>query len=242
MKKVRNILLFSFILIVCTFAFNIVYAERIDRPVQKVEIYDVEYPYAYGSVLNTTVRITDSSYSIVKDVMWNKTSSDLYRIKIVVRPFTYYYFDKNTTATVNGNNAHVYINKDENLEITYTFPTDNSIELPNSVNSVKHVISVYKPNNGTISPDVIRVSHNQDFTVQIIPDDGYQIKDVYVDGESVGAVSEYTFKKVTETHKIRAVFEPIKGYSNEITTEEIESNNNFKLLNYLVSLLKLFDN
>ena len=43
-------------------------------------------------------------------------------------------------------------------------------------------------------------------TYTITPADGYEIKDVLVDGKSVGAVSSYTFTNVTEKHTISAVF------------------------------------
>lgn len=50
---------------------------------------------------------------------------------------------------------------------------------------------------------------NQDgsLTVTIIAHSGWKIKDVYVDGESVGAVDYYTFSNVNANHFIRAEFE-----------------------------------
>ena len=39
--------------------------------------------------------------------------------------------------------------------------------------------------------------------------DGYEIADVLVDGKSVGAVSSYTFEKVSAAHTIEAVFEKV---------------------------------
>jgi len=42
---------------------------------------------------------------------------------------------------------------------------------------------------------------------KIIPDSGYKITNVKVDGVSVGAVSTYTFSNVTSDHKIEATFE-----------------------------------
>ena len=44
-------------------------------------------------------------------------------------------------------------------------------------------------------------------TLTILPDSGYKIKDVKVDGVSVGAVSSYTFNNVTSDHTISATFE-----------------------------------
>ena len=39
-------------------------------------------------------------------------------------------------------------------------------------------------------------------------DAGYEIADVTVDGQSVGAVAEYTFQDVTRNHTIHAAFQP----------------------------------
>ena len=43
-------------------------------------------------------------------------------------------------------------------------------------------------------------------TYEIVPDEGYAIVDVTVDGESVGAVSTYTFLPLTDDHTIAATF------------------------------------
>ncbi|MEM3473545.1 MAG: stalk domain-containing protein [archaeon] len=64
--------------------------------------------------------------------------------------------------------------------------------------------------NGTISPSgtiTVNIGANQTFT--IAPNTGYRIKDVKVDGTSVGVVSTYTFDNITSDHMIEAVFEQI---------------------------------
>ena len=43
----------------------------------------------------------------------------------------------------------------------------------------------------------------------ITPDSGYEIADVLVDGTSVGAVSSYTFDKVTADHTIEVSFQAV---------------------------------
>ncbi|MBQ7923386.1 MAG: S-layer homology domain-containing protein [Clostridia bacterium] len=64
---------------------------------------------------------------------------------------------------------------------------------------------------GTISPEGIsKVKYDKNITYIITPDEGYAIADVLVDGKSVGAVSEYTIKRVKKAHTITAVFEEIE--------------------------------
>ena len=60
---------------------------------------------------------------------------------------------------------------------------------------------------GSISPEgIVRVSQGGSQTFTITPDQGYKIEDVLVDGESVGPVSEYTFKNVRAWHTITVTF------------------------------------
>ena len=60
---------------------------------------------------------------------------------------------------------------------------------------------------GSISPSYsVGVREGRDKTFTITPDGGYYIFDVLVDGQSVGAVSSYTFENVEAQHTIEAVF------------------------------------
>ncbi|MBW2046204.1 MAG: hypothetical protein JRI96_15200 [Deltaproteobacteria bacterium] len=52
----------------------------------------------------------------------------------------------------------------------------------------------------------VEVEEGQDQTFSIYPSSGFKIADVLVDGESVGAVSSYTFGNVTRDHTIQASF------------------------------------
>lgn len=61
---------------------------------------------------------------------------------------------------------------------------------------------------GTITPSgSVGVKKNESRTFTIAASAGYIIKDVLVDGKSVGAVGTYTFEKVTGDHTISASFE-----------------------------------
>ena len=61
---------------------------------------------------------------------------------------------------------------------------------------------------GSIAPNgYVAVSAGSDKSFAITAADGYEIKDVLVDGVSVGAVSSYVFKNVWKDHTIDAVFQ-----------------------------------
>ena len=62
---------------------------------------------------------------------------------------------------------------------------------------------------GTITPSgLVTVYYGENITFIIVPDAGYHIEDVIVDGESKGQISEYTFYTVDADHTIIAVFSP----------------------------------
>ena len=72
--------------------------------------------------------------------------------------------------------------------------------------------------HGTIDPaGTITVPKGESKTFTITPDSGYHIKDVLVDGKSVGAVSAYTFKEVVADHTIHAAF--AKNYTPGYPTQ-----------------------
>ena len=69
------------------------------------------------------------------------------------------------------------------------------------------VITATADEHGKIDPaGTITVPKGESKTFTITPDSGYYIKDVLVDGKSVGAVSTYTFKEVVADHTIHAAF------------------------------------
>lgn len=69
------------------------------------------------------------------------------------------------------------------------------------------VISVSAQGNGSISPSgEVLVPWGTDQTFTFTSDAGYYIRDVLVDGLSVGIVGSYTFSNVTANHSIEVLF------------------------------------
>ncbi len=72
------------------------------------------------------------------------------------------------------------------------------------------VITISVGPNGTITPSgTITVNAGENKAFIITPNPGYRIKDVKVDGVSVGQVSTYTFTDVIANHTIEVIFEPL---------------------------------
>ncbi|MBS4029684.1 MAG: choice-of-anchor D domain-containing protein, partial [Ignavibacteriales bacterium] len=61
--------------------------------------------------------------------------------------------------------------------------------------------------NGTITPqDTIEVAMNRSVTYSIVPNFGYRINSVVIDGFDIGATNSFTFDDVSEPHTISATF------------------------------------
>jgi parallel beta-helix repeat protein len=72
---------------------------------------------------------------------------------------------------------------------------------------VTYVITALADNNGSIEPEgEIVVNEGQDQTFTIIPDAGYKIDNVLINGESIGVVEAYTFTNVDKKYTIEVVF------------------------------------
>ncbi len=91
---------------------------------------------------------------------------------------------------------------------SYTFSQiddDHIIGVVFSLNS--YVIEALTDGNGTISPSgSVSVSNGDNLTYTVTPANGYDVADVLVDGQSVGALETYTFSNITAPHLIRAIF------------------------------------
>lgn len=73
--------------------------------------------------------------------------------------------------------------------------------------SAAYTITATAGKGGSISPSGdVKVTKGDSKTFTVKANTGYEIADVLVDGKSVGAVSTYTFKNVTEAHTIKATF------------------------------------
>lgn len=86
--------------------------------------------------------------------------------------------------------------------------------------NVTYKITVVQSENGKISPDTVTVNKNESKTFTITADEGYEIEDVIVNGESVGKVSEYTFEKVNAKAEITAKFKKIDAEPNPTAEPE----------------------
>ena len=101
--------------------------------------------------------------------------------------------------TLDENNSYTIENVSEPQNINVTF------------NRLSYIITASASEGGSITPsgDVeVNCGDNKEFV--ITPEEGYEIENVVVDGQSQGAITSYTFENVTEEgHSIEAIFNEI---------------------------------
>ena len=110
---------------------------------------------------------------------------------------------------VNGKKADTpfYLSANNGIGVGNANATHGPHLLQVKVDEVR-VITATADEHGKIAPaaGMITVPKGKSETFTITPDSGYHIKDVLVDGKSVGAVSTYTFENVMDNHTIHATF------------------------------------
>ncbi len=78
--------------------------------------------------------------------------------------------------------------------------------------TTQYIIAATAESGGNISPSgTVMVNEGESQTFTMIPDDGYMVYDVKVDGISMGTQTSYTFPSVTSHHIIRVSFKIIGG-------------------------------
>lgn len=217
------------------------------KTITSVSVTDIEAPYSVNRVLDTSGTVSDDSRYRITDIAWSepeKSITGFYEVTVTLEASIGYTFSGDVTATVNGDSviSKTLLEDDSKLKIVYAFD-DNSLAsstIGNATSTLRYRISVYcNKNKGSITPSIVRVLKGANQTFTITPNEGYKISDVLVDGESVGAVSEYTFKSVKEDHQIKAYFEEIDEGNLDEDEIKIDDETEVKpLLNALLSILK----
>jgi hypothetical protein len=93
---------------------------------------------------------------------------------------------------------------------SYTFTNviaDHTIEASFAINTCEIIASAEE--GGIINPaGRVHVKHGGSQTFVFVPNDGYHVFKVRIDGKSVGALHSYTFTNVKTHHKIKVRFAP----------------------------------
>jgi len=126
----------------------------------------------------------------------------------------------------------VFITPDYGYHISDVLVNDQSIGIASayqlkhisenhSINAVFEIDTFYiqtqSTPGGTITQSAV-VDHSFDYTIGILPDEGFYIYNVNVDGVDMGQLESYVFSSITENHSITASF---NRYHFSITSEAL---------------------
>lgn len=110
------------------------------------------------------------------------------------------------SVTVDGETTN-YTQDDNMNAYTYTFGNINANHTISATFAQKtYTVTVNAGAHGAITPGTSNFAWGTVPTFTITPDAGYGIVDVTVDGQSVGAVTSYTFPALSANHTIAATF------------------------------------
>lgn len=83
-----------------------------------------------------------------------------------------------------------------------------------------YTITLICGKHGKISPNKdVEVEKGEDVQFTFKPDEGYEVKDVVIDGDSIGAALQYKFENIKRNHELEVAFTQIK---------EENTNNNYQ--------------
>ena len=123
-----------------------------------------------------------------------------------------YTYGQTCTVTASANNGYAFTSWSENgtqvsTNVNYSFTVTGNRNLVANFVPNTHTIQATAGSNGTITPSgniTVALGANQSFSM--IPDAGYEVQEVYIDGNPVGAMNSYTFTNVTADHYIHVNF------------------------------------
>lgn len=236
----KKMILSLFSIMLLMFSLNVVtYASN--KTINAVKVTEIDTPYTNQRVLDTKGAVPNDAKYRITEISWNvpKTSSSgFYEVTVTLEANIGYEFSTDVVATINEKSISSKIvkgNDKETLVLTYIFKDEVS-SIGSATTTLRHRIFTYCDKEmGTVTPNTPRVLHGDTVTIYIQPKDGFEIKDVVVDGESVGEVSEYEFKKVKEEHVIRAYFKEVE--KEEKSDDEIKADK--PLFNFIKVLFGL---
>ncbi len=153
--------------------------------------------YTIGSYFGEGGNVTPGGIISVQegtDKTFTITTDEGYHIKYVV-------VDGISVGTPNN---YTFTSVSDNHNIKVIFEKDVAV----------HTVTSSAGPGGSISPsgDTV-VLNGESITFKVTPDKGYHIKDVLVNGKSVGVVSEYVVESGDGTYSLSVVFEKDKGPS-----------------------------
>lgn len=88
-----------------------------------------------------------------------------------------------------------------------------------SSHTIYYNVSAEQRKGGTIKLSTMRVKSGNSSLITVTPDAGYEIKDVLINGDSVGAVASYTVENIKADVKVTVVFRSLRSFT-DVTSDD----------------------
>lgn len=171
-----------------------------------VDSVKVSFKYKVGPGSTESLRVgycTLNNYTSINDFQWaastlQTSSEDWQTFSVTVSPFTQY----------------VVL---DYLSVQQYFIAIDDIEIEQVTGLAVYPITVSHNAGGIVTPGSCMVNEGDDITFYMIPDEGHNVENVWVDNFRVGNVSQYVFENVSAPHQLEARFR-INDYELYITT------------------------
>lgn len=154
-----------------------------------------------GTSLSGNITITNTDCGTFTNLTLNGTVSNNF-IDLTSSAICYLddltYSLEYTSGSVNGNllSGYYYVHGPDYYD-------NGTFEVTRAINT----ITASAGEGGSITPSgAVSVNSGSNQTFNIMPDSGYEVSDVKVDGATVGAVNSYTFYNLSSNHTITATF------------------------------------
>lgn len=176
--------------------------------------YTMSFNYGNNSTKRTEKlkvcygRFTDNSgmtTELYKNESINKMYIQYQETKFTPTETAVYFFGFNCYSDANQMNLYV-----DNIRVFEGAKIKASVEGNGKMIADSKFLEIY---NEDKSVDMT-FEENEDATFQIIPEEGYAISDVIVDGVSMGSLEQYTFEYLNNEHSIVAIFRSIVGVND----------------------------
>ena len=128
-----------------------------------------------------------------------------------------YNYGQICTVHATANSGYTFTNWTENgsqvsNNAYYSFTVTGNRNLVANFTKNTYTIQASAGANGTITPSgAVMVAHGANQTFSMIPDADYEVQEVYIDGNPVGALTSYTFTNVTANHYIHVSFAHVEA-------------------------------